>query len=107
MTSVLAAGGAQAPAGAMVILDPANGYVRALVGGPDFFGSTPEAKFDLATEGRRQSGSAFKPLVLAAALADGITLDRPFDAPASLTVPMRTASRPGWWRTTRARAARR
>jgi penicillin-binding protein 1A len=106
VTSVLAAGGApgaggvpgnpgaggvpgnEAPAGAMVILDPANGYVRALVGGRDFFGGTPEAKFDLATQGMRQSGSSFKPFVLAAALDRGIPLEKVLDAPGSLSVPM-------------------
>jgi penicillin-binding protein 1A len=88
VTSVLAAGGADGPAGAMVILDPANGYVRALVGGRDFFGGTPEAKFDLATQGMRQSGSSFKPFVLAAALDRDIPLEKVFDAPGSLSVPM-------------------
>jgi penicillin-binding protein 1A len=76
------------PSAAVVVLDPKTGFVRAEVGGRDFFGADPEAKFDLATQGRRQSGSSFKPFVLAAALAQGIPVDRFFDAPAQLTVPM-------------------
>jgi penicillin-binding protein 1A len=91
-----AAGGTPGPpAGAVVVLDPANGFVRALVGGQDFFGPAPEAKFDLATQGRRQSGSAFKPFVLAAALAEGVPLDRTFEAPGSLTVPL-AEGQPAW-----------
>ncbi len=95
VTTVLAAGGAEAPAGAMVVLDPGNGYVRALVGGRDFFGGSPEAKFDLATQGMRQSGSSFKPFVLAAALDRGIPLEKVLDAPGSLTVPM-PDGQPAW-----------
>jgi penicillin-binding protein 1A len=79
----------------MVILDPANGYVRALVGGRDFFGGTPEAKFDLATQGMRQSGSSFKPFVLAAALDRGVPLEKVLDAPGSLNVPM-PDGQPDW-----------
>ncbi|MGH8973478.1 MAG: PBP1A family penicillin-binding protein [Acidimicrobiia bacterium] len=95
VAAVLAAGGADGPAGAMVILDPANGYVRALVGGRDFFGGTPEAKFDLATQGMRQSGSSFKPFVLAAALDKGVPLEKVLDAPGSLSVPM-PDGQPAW-----------
>jgi penicillin-binding protein 1A len=83
------------PSGAVVVLDPSNGFVRALVGGRDFFGTAPEAKFDLATQGRRQSGSSFKPFVLAAALAKGIPLDRVYEAPASLSVPL-PGGQPPW-----------
>ncbi|MGH9021563.1 MAG: transglycosylase domain-containing protein, partial [Acidimicrobiia bacterium] len=48
------------PSAALVALDPATGAIRALVGGPDFFGDDKTARFDLATQGRRQTGSAFK-----------------------------------------------
>ncbi|HSJ06440.1 MAG TPA: PBP1A family penicillin-binding protein [Longimicrobiales bacterium] len=53
--------------GAFVLLDARNGDVRALVGGRDFLHS----RFDRATQARRQPGSAFKPFVFAAAIADG------------------------------------
>lgn len=56
--------GAQA---ALVALDPASGDVLAMVGGSDFRQST----FNRAVRSRRQPGSAFKPLVFAAALEHG------------------------------------
>jgi penicillin-binding protein 1A len=54
--------------GLFVAMDPATGDVLALVGGRDFRTS----QFDRATQARRQAGSAFKPIVFAAALAQGI-----------------------------------
>ena len=48
-------------------IEPGNGAVRALVGGPRF----EEAKFNLATQGDRQPGSSFKTFVLVAALEAG------------------------------------
>jgi penicillin-binding protein 1A len=55
--------------GALFALDPATGYVRALVGGRDF----NESRFNRAIQAKRQSGSAFKPFVFAAALEAGLT----------------------------------
>jgi penicillin-binding protein 1A len=82
------------PSGAVVVLDPRTGFVRALVGGRDFFGPEPEAKFDLATQGMRQTGSSFKPIVLAEALAQGIPPEKFYEAPATLTVPMPDGQEP-------------
>ena len=82
------------PSGAVVVLDPSNGFVRALVGGRDFFGPEPEAKFDLATQGMRQTGSSFKPIVLAEALAQGISPEKVYEAPPTLTVPMPAGQEP-------------
>ncbi|HEY0396973.1 MAG TPA: PBP1A family penicillin-binding protein [Acidimicrobiia bacterium] len=76
------------PSGAVVVLDPRTGFVRALVGGRDFFGPEPEAKFDLAIQGMRQTGSSFKPFVLATALAEGISPQKVYEAPTSLTIAM-------------------
>jgi penicillin-binding protein 1A len=59
------------PSAAMVVIDNANGEVRAMVGGRDY-NQTP---FNLATEGERQPGSSFKPFVLAEALEQGISPD--------------------------------
>jgi penicillin-binding protein 1A len=77
------------PEAAVVALEPGTGYVRALVGGRDFFGGGAEAKLDLATQGTgRPAGSAFKPIVLAAALDKGIPLTRSYDAPGRLTLTL-------------------
>lgn len=64
------------PSGAAVVIDPASGAVRALVGGRS--DQYVPGGFSLATQGRRQPGSAFKAIVLAAALERGVALDRGF-----------------------------
>ena len=56
------------PTAALVALDPHTGAVLAMVGGRNYHHS----QFNLATQGERQPGSAFKPFVLAAALESGI-----------------------------------
>ncbi|MGQ9636864.1 MAG: penicillin-binding protein 1A [Thermodesulfobacteriota bacterium] len=53
--------------GALLCLDPKTGYVKAMVGGRDF----SESQFNRAIYSRRQPGSAFKPLIYAAALEKG------------------------------------
>ncbi len=65
--------------GGIVVLDPYTGKVKALVGGFNFKSS----EFNRATQAKRQPGSAFKPIVYAAALENGfapnsIILDAPF-----------------------------
>ena len=64
----------------LVAVDPANGEIRALVGGRDFAAS----RFNRAVHALRQPGSAFKPIVYAAAIEAGYSptsvldqLDRP------------------------------
>jgi membrane peptidoglycan carboxypeptidase len=59
------------PTAAIAAVDPRDGAIRALHGGVDF----AVTQFDLAAQGRRQPGSALKPLVLAAALERGFSLD--------------------------------
>jgi 1A family penicillin-binding protein len=54
--------------GSVVIMEAATGDVLALVGG----GDPTLSRYNRATHGRRQVGSAFKPFVFAAALAEGI-----------------------------------
>ncbi len=76
------------PDAAVVTIDPANGHVLALVGGRDFFDGGPRSKFDLATQGRRPAASSFKPLVLAAALEEGIGLGTRYDAPPLIEIPI-------------------
>jgi len=82
------------PAAGLVAIDPRTGFVRALVGGRDFFGTDPHAKFDLATQGHRQTGSAFKPFVLAAALQQGIPLSKVYPAPTQITIPLPRPQKP-------------
>ena len=54
--------------GAVVAMDPSTGDVRAIVGGRDY----RESSFDRVIDGMRQPGSAFKPIVYAAAIADSV-----------------------------------
>lgn len=54
---------------ALVAMDPETGDVLALTGGRD----PSRYPFNRASRGRRQPGSAFKPFVFAAALADGFS----------------------------------
>jgi len=65
--------------GGMIALDPFTGNVLALVGGFNF----KTSEFNRVTQAKRQPGSAFKPIVYAAALEKGfapnsIILDAPF-----------------------------
>jgi len=73
------------PSGALVSIETSTGYIRAMVGGSDYDSS----KFNLAAQGRRQPGSAFKTFVLAAAIEMGVD---PWDTyyesmPVTLTYP--------------------
>ena len=76
--------------GALVSIDPASGEVRALVGGRDF----ADSQFDRVSQASRQSGSAFKPFVYAAALELGYSpatmitgLDQPIATPEGPWLP--------------------
>ncbi len=55
----------------LVTIDAHSGEVVAMVGGYDFHTS----KFNNATQGLRQTGSAYKPFVYTAAVEDGMTPD--------------------------------
>jgi penicillin-binding protein 1A len=57
------------PEGAVVTVEPQTGYVKAMVGGSDFFRS----EFNRAVQAKRQPGSAFKPFIYIAALEAGFT----------------------------------
>jgi penicillin-binding protein 1A len=71
------------PEGAIVTIEPQTGYVRAIVGGYDFFRS----EFNRAVQAKRQPGSAFKPFVYMAALEAGFTpATRIEDTPVSYAV---------------------
>ncbi len=64
--------------GALVALEIPSGEIKALVGGYDF----NRVRFNHATQGLRQTGSAFKPFIYAAAVEAGLTPeDYILDAP--------------------------
>ena len=101
------------PHSALVALDPQTGYVRAMVGGRDYFAKKRQDRFaklnlaivaepDLGPKTRdrvlrtkikrapgtgRQAGSAFKPFALAAALGSGTSLSETFRASGSMEFP--------------------
>ncbi|ACH37220.1 peptidoglycan transglycosylase and transpeptidase MrcA [Citrifermentans bemidjiense Bem] len=54
---------------ALIALDPLTGGVRAMVGGYDF----KKSQFNRAMQAKRNPGSAFKPVIYAAALDNGMT----------------------------------
>ncbi|HWL64979.1 MAG TPA: transglycosylase domain-containing protein, partial [Actinomycetota bacterium] len=87
------------PYASMVAIDPSNGYVKAMVGGRDYFATKKDAngrfaKLNLAILGEpglgpkksggtssgegRQAGSAFKAFTLAAAIDKGVPLTKTF-----------------------------
>jgi penicillin-binding protein 1A len=63
------AAAAERPEGALLSIEPQTGYIKAMVGGYDFFRS----EFNRAVQARRQPGSAFKPFVFIAAIESGMT----------------------------------
>ncbi|MGH2704930.1 MAG: PBP1A family penicillin-binding protein [Actinomycetota bacterium] len=70
------------PYAALVAVEPETGYVKALVGGRDY----GRERYNIAIQGRRQPGSAFKPFVLVAGLENGITPDRRYRGPGTMCV---------------------
>jgi penicillin-binding protein 1A len=59
------------PSSAIVSIDPANGKIRAMASS----GTYGERRFNLAAQGHRQPGSAFKTMVLTAAILKGVDPD--------------------------------
>ncbi len=55
--------------GAVVAIEPSTGYIRAIVGGYDY----QKSEFNRAVFAKRQAGSAFKPIIFAAAMDYGYT----------------------------------
>ncbi len=68
------------PQAALVAVDTQTGGVIAMVGGRTF----EENQFNLASQGRRQAGSAFKPFVLATAVDSEYSVKSRFKAPAKI-----------------------
>lgn len=72
------------PSAALVCVDVRTGRLVAMVGGSDF----SNLQFNLATQGRRQPGSAFKPFVLVTALEQGMSPDMTYDSgPVTIDLP--------------------
>lgn len=69
------------PSSAVVTIDPRTGYIRAMASGSNY----KHHEFNLAAQGRRQPGSAFKTFVLTTAVKRGINpagttyVSRPLD----------------------------
>ncbi len=68
--------------GALLCLETETGLVKAMVGGRDF----TENQFNRAVQSRRQPGSAFKPIIYAAALDRKFKDSKKFYTPASVII---------------------
>jgi penicillin-binding protein 1A len=73
------------PASAIVSIDPDTGYIRAMASSGEYKDRT----FNLAAQGHRQPGSAFKTMVLATAIRKGVNPDSTSytSKPLNLVVP--------------------
>jgi penicillin-binding protein 1A len=80
-------GGPDDPATAMVSVQPGDGAIRMLFGGLTF-----DRKFDIASQGRRQPGSSFKPYVYLAAIRQGVSPRSQLPADSPQTIPYRGGS---------------
>jgi penicillin-binding protein 1C len=68
--------------GALVAQDPITGQILALVGSADYFDTSNDGNFDVATQGLRQPGSSLKPFIYMTAFQMGYTPDTIlFDVP--------------------------
>jgi penicillin-binding protein 1A len=62
----------------LVSVEPGSGYVKAMVGGRDFYAPGGQNNLALGGSTGKQPGSAVKPFVLAEALAQGISPNRTY-----------------------------
>jgi penicillin-binding protein 1A len=95
------------PSAAVTVLDPRNGFVLAMVGGDqhDYWRDRDAGRVNLATGSGgtgRQSGSAFKPFALVAALENGVSASETFPAPSTLSLSLGSG---GIWDVTNAEGA--
>jgi penicillin-binding protein 1A len=71
------------PSASLVAVDPKTGEILAMVGGRDF----QTQQYNVAVQGHRQPGSAFKPFVLATALMNNISSESTYSCgPASFPI---------------------
>jgi penicillin-binding protein 1A len=79
------------PSAALVAIDPANGYIRTMVGGLDY----KKQKFNLAWQAKRQPGSSMKPFVLTAAVEQGMDPDSTYyNSKSPIIIPMGAYAEP-------------
>jgi len=79
------------PSAALVAIDPANGYIRTMVGGLDY----KKQQFNLASQAKRQAGSSMKPIVLATAVEMGMNPDTTYYTTSNqIIIPMGAYSPP-------------
>ena len=66
----------------IVAVEPSTGYIKALVGGKDYFSN----QWNVATQGGQPTGSSFKPFTLAAAIEQGINPATMIDCTNPMTI---------------------
>ncbi|MEW6552945.1 MAG: PBP1A family penicillin-binding protein [Actinomycetota bacterium] len=72
------------PSAAICAVDPRTGEIKAMVGGKDY----SDQQYNIAAQGGRQPGSAFKPFVLTTAISNGISPYKSYDSsPTTLEFP--------------------
>jgi penicillin-binding protein 1A len=71
------------PAAALVAINPRTGGIEAM---SSFQPGHPRRVFNLAAQGQRQAGSAFKPFTLADAIWNGFTLNSKFRGPPEIVI---------------------
>ncbi len=64
------------PSAALCAVDPRTGEIKAMVGGKDF----SKLQYNIAAQGGRQPGSAFKVFVLTTAISNGISPYKTYDS---------------------------
>jgi penicillin-binding protein 1A len=89
MKGILPAG----PAGALVSIDPANGFIRAMTTTLNW----KRTKFDLAWQAHRQLGSAMKPFALVAAVEEGANPATTYYASQPLHIFLGPQAVPPFW----------
>jgi penicillin-binding protein 1A len=71
------------PAASIVSIDPRTGDVKAMV---NYLPGGRTMQFNFATQAHRSTGSAFKPITLATALSEGISINSTFYGPPQLSI---------------------
>jgi penicillin-binding protein 1A len=71
------------PAAALVAIQPSTGAVRAMI---SYLPDGRPMKFNLASQAARFAGSSFKPMALAAAIEQGVSVNTSFSGPSELTI---------------------